>query len=509
MSIATPRARIAGLALAAATAVLALPAAGHAAVFSSDGTTVTVTEATPGVADDTVVSMDSPGVAGFTPGVETPVVQGLCTYDETFGVKCPVGAGGVRISFGEGDDRVTVLTLSSGAMPDNSVVVDLGGGNDRFKGDSGAELVNGGPGDDELKGWGGNDTLDGGDGTDVVDGERGRDTIHGGAGNDTLTGDMYLSAEADVIDGGTGVDLLDDYSSNSDPKHAEPLTITLSGGADDGKPGEGDDLRNVERLDLGSHGRVIGDDNPNEITFPEVGGASTVSAAGGDDVITAGDASGDVLDGGAGADEIRGGYGDDTITGGPGADRISGDRPGRCNELHCDIGGGYGNDAIDVRDGEIDSVDCGPGVDAVKADANDLVADTCETIDHGTAPPPDDTTADARPPVVRLGVLAAAIGRGAFTRTGLAVPVKSDEAGRATVALVVDAKTARRLKVAAKLAQATVKVTAGTKVVRVRLAPAVARKLKTAKAFTLKVRVTVVDGAGNRSLVERALRIRP
>ena len=78
----------------------------------------------------------------------------------------------------------------------------------------------------------------------------------------------------------------------------------------------------------------------------------------------------------------------------------------------------------------------------------------------------------------------------------------------ATVVLVLDAKTARRLGVPAKLATAKAKVAAGTSKVRVRLAPARARKVRSAGAFSAKVQVTVVDGAGNRSLVQRRLAVK-
>ncbi len=110
--------------------------------------------------------------------------------------------------------------------------------------------------------------------------------------------------------------------------------------------------------------------------------------------------------------------------------------------------------------------------------------------------------------MVKFGATPAALRRGVLAGSGLTVTVKSDEAGTATVVLVLDAKTARRLGVPAKLATAKAKVAAGTSKVRVRLAPARARKVRIAGAFSAKVQVTVVDGAGNRSLVQRRLAVK-
>ena len=289
-------------------------------------------------------------------------------------MECPLGPGGVQVSTGAGNDKVYSMLLGAGTLPDGAVVVDLGPGNDFFKGDAAGEKVAGGDGNDELNGWGGPDVLDGGAGDDKLDGEKGGDTLLGGDGNDLIDDDHYAEPTADVIDGGPGLDELEAYSpSDSDARNAPAINVTLGGGADDGKPGEGDDVRNVERLDLGSAGTIVADDAANEILLPETGAASTVQALGGNDRVVAGDADLDRIDGGAGDDELIGGFGDDTIVGAPGQDRIRGDRPARCNELHCDYGSGFGADTIDARDGEADSVSCGPGVDTVKADALDVV----------------------------------------------------------------------------------------------------------------------------------------
>ena len=78
-----------------------------------------------------------------------------------------------------------------------------------------------------------------------------------------------------------------------------------------------------------------------------------------------GTASADVLRGSTSGDRISGTGGRDTITGRGGADCLNGGR-GRDT-----ISGGSGNDVIDARDGEVDTVSCGPGRDTVRADRRD------------------------------------------------------------------------------------------------------------------------------------------
>ena len=162
------------------------------------------------------------------------------------------------------------------------------------------------------------------------------------------------------------------------------MTITLGGGADDGRPGEGDNLINVECVSLNIGGTFVGTDGPDEFKLSQVGSASTLTGLGGDDRLRGGDGP-DRLEGGAGNDSLDGGFGDDVIVGGPGRDTISADLAGGdCGPLWCKLP--YGNDTIDARDGEIDSVTCGAGQDTVTADAADVVAPDCETVSRGSAP---------------------------------------------------------------------------------------------------------------------------
>lgn len=156
------------------------------------------------------------------------------------------------------------------------------------------------------------------------------------------------------------------------------MEISLDGVANDGRPGEGDDIRALESFSAGAISRFSGDDEANTFYAPEKGRAAVLLGFGGNDMLHGGDAHGDQLDGGAGDDELSGGMGSDSLTGGPGRDVIAGDRVARCNELHCDITQGFGDDTIDARDGEVDHVQCGPGTDTVLADKIDVVATDCE-----------------------------------------------------------------------------------------------------------------------------------
>jgi hypothetical protein len=292
-------------------------------------------------------------------------------------IECPsAGVTSVVVDAGDGDDWVSADV----ALP---VQLIGGAGNDRLDApDTGGNLA-GGPGNDKLNGSDGADALDGGDGNDEVEGLAGPDQVYGGPGDDRLSGDTHKAPSPDVIDGGAGTDRIEhDWSDDGDGS----LVLTLAGGADDGRPGEGDDIRNIEAVSSFTPGRYVGTEGPDRIELVQVEGASDLAGAGGDDFLTASDGT-DRLDGGAGADTLDGGFGDDTIVGGPGPDQISGDHPnGECGLWYCKLPAG--NDAIDARDGERDSVTCGVGADSVKADPVDTVAPDCEQVERRDGPGP-------------------------------------------------------------------------------------------------------------------------
>src|SRR4051812_17378049 len=158
---------------------------------------------------------------------------------------------------GEGDNVLGRVTGITG-----------GSGNDDLQAGDHASGLFGGPGDDLLTGSPEGDSINAGEGDD---------TVAGGAGNDYLQG----GAGADELGGGDGFD------EASYAGATEPLSLSIGDGANDGAPGEADDIHgDVEAL---AGGR--GDD-----VLTGTAGPNRLIAYGGHDV----------LHGEAGADELIG-----------------------------------------------------------------------------------------------------------------------------------------------------------------------------------------------------------
>jgi RTX calcium-binding nonapeptide repeat (4 copies) len=363
-------------------AALAVPATAGAATLHYEGPPdqeILVFTAAPGERNN--MSIQDHDVAGavtlYDAGVQFVLDTPYCKDMETgYGnAVCPA-PNGMRLVLDDGDDWVTV---SSGVT---EPITMLGGaGRDTLEGYENAVVLDGGPGDDKLVGSAVNDELDGGEGNDQVDGNAGSDRVLGGAGDDVLRPDGYEDPGTDVVDGGPGVDEINSDWSTRRTGDPEPLlNVTLGGNADDGRPGEGDDVRGVERLTMSKGGRFVGTEASEYVKLHQVGDNGDLIGLGGDDELRGGDGS-DRIEGGAGADKLDGGFGDDEIVGGPGRDAISADLAGGdCGPLWCKVP--YGNDTVDARDGEADSISCGAGTDSVTADAVATVAPDCEQVDR-------------------------------------------------------------------------------------------------------------------------------
>ena len=155
---------------------------------------------------------------------------------------------------------------------------------------------------------------------------------------------------------------------------------------------------------------VIGDASSNTLTGtdqPDVilgrAGDDTINALAGADLVRAGRGA-DTVNGERGRDLIAGGKDDDTLSGGPRRDVIfanrgrdhsdGGDGPDVLWALSRfdvtaigdpegdELGGGNGRDRFRVRDGEVDIVHCGDGIDSVRADQFDAVDNDCEHVDR-------------------------------------------------------------------------------------------------------------------------------
>jgi Ca2+-binding RTX toxin-like protein len=478
-----------GLAPACAAAALmatTLPGVSHAATITTDGAGTYTYVGAPGEANH--MSIQAPEAGGIlfyaNEGVNVTSAPAGCTDAYGSGdwseVIC-ADPKAIVVQAGDGDENITL----SSDLP-VPVTVDGGPGNDWIRGGDGADTFLGGPGNDRLEGYKGNDTLDGGDGDDELSGYAGADHLTGGPGNDTLHPDDYEEPSADVVDGGPGIDTIEsDYSSRfRDSDLPQGLSFTFAGGADDGRPGEGDDIRNVERLKLSESARFVGTEGADYVKVAQATNAGELIGNGGDDDLNGADGP-EKLDGGPGNDHLDGGFGDDTIVGGPGQDKISGDlAAGDCGPLWCKYP--YGNDIIYAQDGESDSILCGFGTDTVYADAADVVDKDCENVTRagaaaaGTPVPGSKTTNN---PGASSGATAAVAGHirlAAALKSGFVIKLTGVKAG---ARLKLSATRSGKV-VARGSAKATKK---GTATVKLKFTSKARRALRHAKSVTLKV----------------------
>jgi Ca2+-binding RTX toxin-like protein len=273
---------------------------------------------------------------------------------------------------GGGNDTLSISDDS--ALNGVPATLNGAGGNDKLQDFSPApRTLDGGEGNDVMFGSGGDDIMRGGNGNDEVDGEGGNDNVSGGDGDDKLFGDHFKAPGSDVIDGGPGFDrVIDDY-----PVGEGPVTVTLDNLANDGRVGENDNLIGIEQIE-GPPGTYVGSDAAETFTVGATGQTSSVSGGGGNDTITTLNGS-DRVDGGAGDDRLVTGFDNDNVTGGPGRDTIFSDATGNyCGIFTCTVP--FGNDTVNARDGEADTIDCGVGADRAVLDAIDTHAN-CETAD--------------------------------------------------------------------------------------------------------------------------------
>jgi len=260
--------------------------------MSSDGTTLTVTDT---------------GAGGVTAMTGCSQVNGTTAA-------CPLTPlGGVRLRFffatlGDGVDSFTNQNFEADGQVFN------------FE-QTGSKTIDGGPGDQFIGGGGDSDTLNGGAGDDsLFDGANDSDAPTGGD---------------DALIGGPGHDATS-YGRGT----ATPMTVTLDGVANDGYPGEFDNVQTEDVSTGAGDDVIVGDADPNALAG--FGGADRVSGMGGGD-----DLSGD-FNSGAGM-----------VT------RITGDPAV--------------NDVVDGGAGR-DDIDCGISLDVALHDAADNVAPNCERI---------------------------------------------------------------------------------------------------------------------------------
>jgi Ca2+-binding RTX toxin-like protein len=168
----------------------------------------------------------APAMASYTAQVQNGTLQikgdgasdKLVLLNEPGAVALDVGADGttdfsfdrttftaINVDAGKGADEVTVQDLTAQALPDGSLTID------------------GGPGDDTIRGGNGGETIIGGAGDDFVDPNRGNDVVSLGAGTDT---DQWDPGDgSDTVEGDGGKDTLQFNGSNA----AENIEISANG----------------------------------------------------------------------------------------------------------------------------------------------------------------------------------------------------------------------------------------------------------------------------------------
>jgi hypothetical protein len=184
--------------------------------------------------------------------------------------------------------------------------------------------------------------------------------FYGGPGTDTLDpGD----AAAATLDGGPGADTLKAGSFNT-PTHGEvpitadysahtsPVSLSNDGVANDGAPGEGDNIDPAINY-------LVGGAAADTLT-----GHGQLDGGAGNDTLTAGS----TCDGDGRSADLIGGDGNDTLNGGPCYDQFA---------------GGAGQDRINSRDGVAETVGCGDGYDTVTADFHGETPTDPRTADSG------------------------------------------------------------------------------------------------------------------------------
>jgi hypothetical protein len=274
--------------------------------------------------------------------------------------------------------------------------------------------------------------------------------------------------------------------------------VSFDGVANDGYPNEHDnyaaDLENLSATAVAPSINFVGNDARNVVQLRSES-ADRVLGMGGDDLIDGANGN-DYLDGGEGNDTIYGGGNDDTIIGGPGVDSLSGE--GSASGLYISVAG---NDRIDARDGNAESLNCGPGADTAIVDANDVVpqdpGSLCEVVDRAAATPVGPVGRPVKAATVRSTKL-----RASKTRKSIALALACP-AGAATCKGKLTLKTTAKKPVtvatgtytisAGKKQTATLKVSSKgrsllkrSRAVRVKLTVAPAGAKATTKTLTLR-----------------------
>jgi Ca2+-binding RTX toxin-like protein len=412
----------------------------------------------------------------------------------------------VDLALGEGTNSVQpppclggAFTVTSGAGQDTvfppdlgttmAITANLGAGDDTFTGGDGDDVVHAGDGHDYLVRSAGNDQHFGEGGPDDIMGGPGNDIEDGGPGDDRIGYSAGISNDddqgADTLRGGDGVDKL---LLNA---HIGGMTISIDGLANDGAPGEGDNIAgDFEQID-GTASNDVFTGSPGPDKFVGGAGNDEVRGGAGDDDLS-GDGGDDRVFGDAGNDKVQGLQGADKVDGGSGTDQIYGDIAA------CSVFCSFDPDEIFARDGERDTVDCGSGADTAHVDSLDVVA-FCTVVNRldltPPAPPPASVPLRAAELLVPGAIRSKALlARGVAVRltcfgpcTGVAeLRYKSKKVGSARATLLKNGRVSFVVKLS----------TAGK------------RALRGLRKGKLTLRLTVTDAAGKKTTLSRTITFR-
>jgi Ca2+-binding RTX toxin-like protein len=409
---------------------------------------------------------------------------------------CSDAGATATISAGSGEDTLrggsasTRVTIFAGSGADT---LNGGDGDDVIHGGEGNErAVDGGPGNDQVLGEGGNDVIRGDDGNDLEDGGPGDDDIgySPGVSHDDDTG-------ADQLVGGAGTDRLRLSG------HSGGMAISLDGQANDGAPGEGDNVgSDIEKIE-GTKGNDVFTGSAGADNFEGDSGDDEIHGAGGNDDLYGGGGD-DRVFGDAGNDKVQGANGSDSVDGGPGLDQIYGDI-GSCS-FSCS----FDADSLFARDGERDAVDCGGGADTAQVDELDVVA-FCASVDRqsvagggvaGGGVPGEGSPAKASFAGSKRSVTVSRTGRFSYSlRAGARL------AGKAVFRSVKKVRTSRR----ARVTLATKSFTApssGKVTLKIKLSRKALATLRRNRTIKSKVTVTLKNAAGLSSVASTTVTLK-
>jgi Ca2+-binding RTX toxin-like protein len=393
--------------------------------------------------------------------------DGANDNDMNTGCSTPATA---TINSGSGDDDLR------GGSASTAVTINAGGGADNVNGMDGPTIIHGGEGNDGVFGGSSNDQVFGEGGDDRLRGHGGNDLEDGGVGNDDIGYSPGINHDsdpgADTQIGGPGTDRLRLSGHNGG------MTINIDGQANDGTPGEGDNIgSDIEQIE-GTTGNdtFIGSPGPDDFSGDQ--GQDDIHGGGGNDLLYGGGGD-DKMFGDAGNDKLQGASGGDTVDGGAGLDQIYGDN------ASCSVFCSFDADTLFARDGEKDAVDCGGGADSAQVDQLDVVSD-CASVD--------------RTNVVQGG---GGIAKASFA--GSKKTVKVNRRGRFSYSFKAGAGL-RGKAVFRGLATKSFKVPGSGKV---KLTVTLARKklalLRRKGKIKTKVTVTLKDGAGHSSVASKTV----